>query len=233
MQKLTPKAKTIRDLFNSIAYKYDSSNEWVSLKQHRRWRRKMANLLPEDTHRILDVATGSGEALMTFHESGRLSHGVGLDFAESMIRIAERKIAAKGLSHKVRFLHGDALALPFTDEKFDVVTMSFGMRNVTDAKKSLEEMYRVLKPGGIALILETSMPKNVILRLKYKLFLLIAPFVSRLFTKKWKAYKYLARSIKKFPPPEKFARKMKRAGFTEIELHPVTFGVATIFKAKK
>lgn len=223
-------------MFNAIAGRYDLLNRLLSLGQDARWRGRLKGLLPPGDHlNILDLATGTADVLITLaKDDPRVGKGLGIDPAVNMLAIGRAKIEAAGLSGKLTLQAGDAQALPFADNSFDCVTISFGIRNVPDLRLGLMEMYRVTKKGGRVLILEFSKPVNPLLKAGHWLYLNIAvPLAGFLFSGNWKAYRYLAQTVGAFPYGERFCRMLKQFGFMDIKEYPLMGGAATIYAAQK
>ncbi|RME25239.1 MAG: ubiquinone/menaquinone biosynthesis methyltransferase, partial [Candidatus Zixiibacteriota bacterium] len=172
--------------------------------------------------------------LLALYGSGRVERGIGLDLAEKMLALGRDKIKAAGLTDRLTLQHGSAEAIPFDDNSFDAVSITFGIRNVTDVTRTLAEMYRVLKPGGRAMILEFSLPESGLLRGPYLFYLRhVLPHLGRLFSGDNSAYRYLNRTIETFPYGEAFCRLMREVGFAHTVANPQTFGVATIYVGDK
>lgn len=231
-----PSRVDVWKMFDRVARRYDLLNRLLSLGIDCAWRKKVATFLPpgKDLH-VLDLATGTGDQLLfLFEQSNRLRSGMGMDLAEKMLEIGRKKVARRGLSRAISLKTGDAMDIPAKDNQFDTVTMSFGIRNMADVEKALKEMYRVLKPGGRVLILEFSLPENRILRGGYLLYLRqILPRIGAFFSGDVQAYRYLNETIEMFPRGEAFCRLLKDEGFAATAAHPLTFGIATIYRGDK
>jgi demethylmenaquinone methyltransferase / 2-methoxy-6-polyprenyl-1,4-benzoquinol methylase len=231
-----PSRVDVWKMFDRVAGRYDFLNRCLSLGVDRIWRTKMAAFLPldRDLH-VLDLATGTGDQLIfLFERSRRPKSGIGMDLAEKMLEIGRRKIAGRGLSEAISLKTGNAMDIPAKDNAFDAVTMSFGIRNMTDVNKALREMHRVLKRGGRMLILEFSIPGNRFFRTGYLLYLRhILPRIGAFFSGDAHAYRYLNQTIETFPEGEAFCKLLKNAGFAATAMHPLTFGIATIYQGDK
>jgi len=230
-ERLLEKSKS-PEMFDRIAPRYDLLNRLLSGRRDIAWRRSLAAFIKElGDVSVLDVATGTGDVLLTiFDKCKNVTHGTGLDPAVKMLEIAQKKTKQKGLSDKIEYICGDALKLPFEDNIFDVVTIAFGIRNVTDVVLALREMFRVLKTGGQVLILEFSLPSNGFLRWCYlKYFRYILPILGSIISGDKKAYKYLNTTVETFPYGREFCSIMEKAGFENVAAKPLTCGIATIY----
>jgi len=229
----------IKKIFSTVAPHLDFLTSLFSLGLCRLWRRKavsLARLRPGD--RVLDSCTGTGDFILALmKELGPGGRITGIDFCPEMIRIAEQKVRkapANPHPRKVSFTVADAKALPFNDGTFDLVTVGFGMRNIPDTGAALNEIQRVLKPGGRFVCLELTRPEKQWFLPLYKSYVFrIMPFIGRMVVKKATPYVYLPRSIEAFYPPDRFVQVIRECGFTDVNAHPMTLGVATVFTAVK
>jgi len=230
-----PDRTDVHHMFDRIAHRYDLLNHLLSANRDKAWRDKMISLLPQgDRLEILDLATGTADQLLSVYGSGRVHRGVGIDPAEKMLAIGREKIAARQLSESLTLQTGQAERLSFDSESFDATTISFGIRNVTDVPTALQEMHRVLKPGGRSLILEFSLPSNKIVRAGYLLYFRhILPLIGAIVSGDGEAYRYLNRTVETFPYGEEFCGLMRRAGFREVRENRLTLGIATIYQGDK
>lgn len=231
----SPSRANVAQMFDRIAHRYDLLNHLLSLNQDKRWRQRLAGLLPNgDRLHLLDLATGTGDQLISLEETGRIAVGVGVDPSEGMLKVARKKLAKLKLGDRLRVQTGVAEDIPAADESYDLVTISFGIRNVLDLEKALAEMYRVLKPDGRALILEFSLPGNRLLRMFYLLyFRYCLPVLGSLISGDDQAYRYLNRTVETFPYGAEFAARLQKVGFAKVDIQPLTFGVASIYVAHK
>lgn len=222
----------VREMFDSIAPRYDLLNRVLSLRQDVRWREKMASAmaLPETGH-VLDVACGTGDvALEICRQRGPHVRVTGIDFSPGMLVLARKKILGKP-SPAISLLAGNALNLPFRDRTFHAVTIAFGIRNIQDKAGALKAFYRCLKPTGMLLVLELATPKassglrNVYLAYFQK----ILPLIGRSLSKHRFAYSYLPDSVSRFPAPDAFMALMADAGFSRIACQRLTLGIANLF----
>ncbi len=222
-------------MFDRIAGRYDLLNRLLSSGIDRRWRARMARMLPQrDNLEVLDLASGTADQLIALADTGRVARGVGLDLAEQMLAIGRDKIKRRGLDDKLTLSVGDAENLQLQSATFDTVTITFGIRNMTDTARTLAEMHRVLKPGGRALILEFSLPSNGFVRRCYLIYLRhILPRLGALISGDASAYRYLNETIETFPYGDAFCQLMTRAGFTSVTCTPLTFGIASIYQGDK
>jgi len=222
-------------MFDKIAWRYDFLNHFFSLHIDKNWRRKAVNELrglPLD--QVLDVATGTADLAITIQKRLQPVHVTGVDISEGMLAIGRQKIEKKGLKQQISLQYGDSEALPFAENMFDAVTVAFGVRNFEHLEKGLSEMFRVLKPGGKAVILEFSIPQNRIFRSVYFFyFLRILPFAGRLISKDAQAYSYLPDSVQSFPHGVEFKEKLENCGFEEVTIRQLTLGIASVYSGKK
>lgn len=230
----TSKKEQVATMFNNIAPKYDFLNQLLSMGIHKGWRRKAVNFLKEvNPKNILDIATGTGDFAI---EAMKLNPDkvVGVDISEGMLKIGVEKINKLGLQNKIELKLGDSESLPFSDNSFDAITVGFGVRNFENLEKGINDIYRVLNKNGIIAVLEFSKPTAFPIKQLYHFyFRYITPAIGKIFSKDNSAYTYLPESVKAFPAGEDFLKVLKKAGFKETKVIPVTFGVASIYIAKK
>jgi demethylmenaquinone methyltransferase/2-methoxy-6-polyprenyl-1,4-benzoquinol methylase len=219
--------RTVKEIFSTVTGKYDFLNHLLSLRRDVAWRRfAVRRMRFFRTHRFLDVATGTADLVIETSRRHPTLHAVGLDFVQAMVDVGRRKSADRGLSDRIRFLRGDALALPFPDHSFDVAAMAFGIRNIPDKLRALQEMRRVVVAGGQVMVLEMTFPRNSIFTGFYHLYLnRILPGIAKAFSRNPAAYEYLADSIMNFPSPEAFAGMMEEAGLVRVDRYPLDFGI--------
>lgn len=228
------KAEKVRAMFAAIAPSYDLNNRLHSLGIDQLWRRtvvRMAALRPND--RVLDMACGTGDLTRAFARAGP-ARVVGGDYTPEMLEIARRKPAPKGAA-PIEYVDADATDLPFEDESFDVLTIAFGIRNVTDPATALREFDRVLSPGGRLLILEFDRPRIAPIAWMSNLYTQrIMPVTASIISRdRSGAYKYLPRSVESFLPREGMVEAISDAGFTNAFVRPLTFGIAVCYRAEK
>lgn len=230
----TGKKVKVEAMFNDIAPKYDFLNHFLSLGIDIQWRKKVRKLLAlRQPKVILDVATGTGDLAIELSKL-KPEKIIGLDIADNMLSIGKEKIKNKKLDQLIEMQLGDSENLPFRDHQFDAVTVAFGVRNFENLQKGLKEMYRVLKPGGIAAILEFSKPKAFPVKQMYNFyFSFILPGFGRLVSKSKDAYTYLPESVSAFPEDQEFFAELEKAGFKENSQVRLTMGIATLYLANK
>lgn len=234
-QLIFPKTESWK-IFNLISGRYDFLNRLLSLGMDISWRKRMIDQIPQErTLRLLDLATGTADVVIAAVEARpNIYSAVGLDMADEMLKIGRQKVEKKEFAKKITLQNGDAQKLPFGDNEFDVLTISFGIRNIPDLRQVLMEMYRVTKPGGQTLILEFSIPQNIVMRMGYIIYLRgIVPMVGFLFSGNYRAYKYLNQTIEQFPYGDRFCKILKQMGFTRVDATPLFGGVATVYAAEK
>jgi demethylmenaquinone methyltransferase/2-methoxy-6-polyprenyl-1,4-benzoquinol methylase len=230
------KADRVRAMFASIATSYDLNNRVHSLWRDQAWRRaavRLCGIGPRD--RVLDVACGTGDLAEAFARA-RPASVTGLDFTPEMLQIARDKSRRHRLAVTPDYVQGDAMSLPFADESFDVVSIAFGIRNVTDPGRAIREFHRVLRDGGRLVILEFANPRLPVLRGLHRFYTTrIMPITATLLARdRSGAYRYLPRSVETFLSPQALAALARDAGLVEVSQHPMTFGtcVATVGRRK-
>lgn len=225
----------IRRMFDGIAHRYDLLNHLLSLNIDKVWRKRVVKLVPAQTGPILDMCTGTGDLALEYY---RATHGkisvIGADFAGQMLERAVKKTALQAHG-AIQYVQADAQQLPFKDNTFEVVTVAFGLRNVTDPMKGLAEMTRVCRPGGKVAVLEFSRPQHWFFGRMYRgYFRYVLPIVGQLFSKSDEnAYTYLPESVMKFPDGEELAKRMRETGLVDVHFTPFTFGISTLYVGTK
>lgn len=241
-KKVTPykdsqlnKKEQVEQMFDNISENYDDLNRVISLGSDLKWRRKVVKIVADkNPNSILDIATGTGDLAIKFADKTKAEKIVGLDLSEGMLKEARLKISKKPISNKLEFVKGDAENLPFETNSFDAITVSFGIRNFENLEKGLAEILRVLKPKGVFVILETSVPTKFPFKQGYNVYSkFVLPTVGKIFSKDKVAYKYLSESASVFPFGEELNNILTKTGFKEVKNNPQTFGVATIYTATK
>lgn len=217
-------------MFDAIADRYDLLNRIISLGVDQRWRRLTVSKLELGARpKVLDLATGTADLAIRIAQTHADAQVVGLDPSVNMLAIGRDKARADAVDGRVKLVEGDAQALPFDDDRFDGVTIAFGIRNVPDRARALAEMARVTRPGGRVAILELSEPRSGLLGPLARFHVHhVVPTLGGLLSGK-KEYRYLQQSIAAFPPPETFAELMRSAGLDVLEVIPLTFGVCTLY----
>jgi len=225
------KASLVRQVFDSVAGNYDLMNDMMSLGVHRIWKRDFtANSGIGPGQKVLDLAGGTGDiAALLSKKVGADGCVVLSDINEAMLNVGRRRLEDQGIVGNVRYAIANAEQLPFEDGEFDAVTIAFGLRNVTDKDAALREMYRVLRPGGKALILEFSQVRQEPLKAIYDAWSFGAlPILGKLIANDEDSYRYLAESIRKHPPQEELAQMMENAGFEDVRYRDLTGGIVAI-----
>ena len=234
-EKFTDNKAVISAMFDSIAWRYDFLNHFLSFGIDRLWRRKAIKIISGSAlnPKILDVATGTGDLAIAAMKLNP-EKITGIDISQNMLEIGREKISKKGYSGKIELISGDSENIIFPDNSFNVAMVAFGVRNFSDPLKGLTEIRRVLLQGGLIMVLEFSKPVSFPFRQIYNFYFLnILPMFGRLFSKDKEAYRYLPDTVMKFPDNEKFIRLMSDAGFTGIKQKRLTFGVASIYTGIK
>ena len=221
-------------MFDTISGNYDGLNRVISFGIDIKWRKKVLKLVSDKNPKtVLDIATGTGDLaiLMTNTSAEKI---IGLDISAGMLDVGRKKIEGKKLSDKIEMILADSENMPFEDNTFDAITVAFGVRNFETLEKGLGEILRVLKPNGIFVILETSVPDKTPYKQGYKFYSKnILPLIGKLFSKDNSAYQYLSESASVFPYGEALNNILRKIGFIDVKAMPQTFGVATIYSASK
>lgn len=229
------KKEQVADMFNNISKTYDFLNHFMSLGIDIIWRKKAINELKADQPKlILDVATGTGDFAFEALSILQPEKIIGVDISQGMLDIAKQKIAKRGMHDRFEIKLGDSEKLPFEDNEFDAVTVAYGVRNFEDLQKGLNDIYRVLKPGGKAVVLEFSKPKAFPVKQLYNFYFnYITPGIGKLFSKDARAYTYLPESVAAFPDGKAFTAIMQKAGFSNTKCRPLAFGICSIYTGVK
>ncbi|MEN8886604.1 MAG: bifunctional demethylmenaquinone methyltransferase/2-methoxy-6-polyprenyl-1,4-benzoquinol methylase UbiE [Winogradskyella sp.] len=228
------KKDQVTKMFDTISKEYDGLNRVISFGIDIKWRNKVVKLVKEkNPSNILDIATGTGDLAISLTETSA-KEIIGLDISDGMLEVGRQKISTKKLDGVISMVIGDSEDLPFENDTFDAITVAFGVRNFEHLEKGLSEILRVLKPNGIFVILETSVPTNPIYKLGYTTYSkFILPTIGKLFSKDQVAYKYLSESASVFPYGEALNNILRKTGFINVKDLPQTMGVATIYTATK
>jgi len=229
------KKEQVTKMFDTISQEYDGLNRIISFGIDQKWRKKVVQLInnisPES---ILDIATGTGDLAIMFAENTAAKKIVGLDISEGMLNVGKEKVTKKNLENRIEMVIGDSEKLPFKDNSFDAITVSFGVRNFETLETGLSEILRVLKPKGKFVILETSVPTKFPFKQGYLFHSnILLPLIGKLFSKDKKAYGYLSESAANFPYGEQLNNILRKIGFIEVNDQPQTFGVASIYTSSK
>lgn len=221
----------VADVFRSVADKYDLMNDLMSFGIHRLWKRfTIARAGVRPGHSVLDVAAGTGDLSKGF---AKRMNGQGLlvmtDINEAMLRLGRDNLIDQGITNEVQFVQADAEQLPFVDNRFDVISIGFGLRNVTRQQKALESMYRCLTPGGKLIILEFAQATTKTIRKLYDLYSFTAlPKLGHWVTGDRDSYQYLVESIRRHPPQKKLASMMSEAGYERVDYHNLSGGIVAV-----
>ena len=240
-EKVTPykdstlgKKEQVAQMFDTISGNYDNLNRVISFGIDITWRKKVLKIVSDKKPKIvLDIATGTGDLaiLMTQTNAEKI---IGLDISAGMLEVGKKKIEEKKLSNVIDLVLGDSENIPFDDNYFDAITVGFGVRNFENLEKGFAEILRVLKPNGVFVILETSVPDKTPYKQGYKFYTKnILPVIGKLFSKDNSAYGYLSESAAVFPYGEALNNILRKIGFIDVKAMPQTFGVATIYAASK
>ena len=229
------KQEQIRRMFDKIAPSYDRLNHALSLGIDRRWRRTAVDALGiHQPQQILDIATGTGDFALLLAKRIKPQHIVGADISEGMMAVGREKVKEEGLQNEISFQYEDCMQLSFPDGSFDAVTSSYGVRNFQNIDKGLQEMQRVLRPGGHLLIVELTPPPSFPMKQLFWLYAhVVMPLLGRLISHDDSAYTYLPASMEAFPQPEQMEGILRKAGFTEVQWRRFTFGISTMYLATK
>lgn len=226
---------SIRNLFGTIAPRYDLLNHLLSMRRDVYWRKMAVRKLEGFEGWILDVATGTGDiAIEIAHQNGQKNRVLGLDFSEPMVKGAHRKLLTKGLTEKIVLSLGDALSLPFRSNTFSASIIAFGLRNIMNKEQALAEMVRVIKGGGKVIILEFTLPQKRLMRSLYPIYFnKILPWVGGLISGNRAAYAYLPESVLRFRYPENYDEMMRGSGLENVSFQRLTGGIASIIEGTK
>lgn len=228
------KKAQVAKMFNNISRHYDFLNHFLSLGIDKAWRRRAIEILkPLQPKYILDVATGTGDfafqALALNPEKV-----IGVDISDGMLEMGRNKIKKRNLADKIELYRGDSENLLFEENKFDAVTVGFGVRNFENLEKGLREIYRVMKPGAMIVVLEFSRPRKFPFRQLYNFYFKgILPKIGRLISKDKSAYTYLPESVEAFPDGTDFENILNQVGFKKTTCRPLTFGISSIYTGLK
>ena len=229
------KAGMVHGVFSRVASKYDIMNDLMSVGIHRLWKDAMMDwLAPRPGQRLLDVAGGTGDVAFRFLKRAPGASAVVCDMTEPMLIEGRKRADAESMADRLDWVVGDAMALPFPDNSFDVYTISFGIRNVTRIPDALSEAYRVLRPGGRLVVLEFNRIPNDMLQWAYDRYSFnIIPVMGQIVAGDRDSYQYLVESIRKFPDQETFATMIRTAGFANVKYRNLSMGIAALHSGWK
>lgn len=241
IKKVTPyknsdlgKKEQVAKMFDTISGNYDNLNRVISFGIDVKWRKKVLQIVTrKNPENILDIATGTGDLAILMAKTNAKKI-IGLDISIGMLDVGRKKIAQRNLDTRIEMILGDSEQMPFEDNTFDAITVAFGIRNFENLEKGLTEILRILKPNGVFVILETSIPEKAIYKHGYSFYTKnILPIIGKIFSKDNSAYGYLQESAANFPYGEVLNNILRKIGFIDIVALPQTFGVATIYTASK
>ena len=229
------KKEQVARMFDNISGKYDFLNHFLSLGIDKGWRKKaIKKLSPLKPQIVLDVATGTGDFAIQANASLKPSSIIGIDISEGMLEVGRKKIQSRKLSNVITLQQGDSENIPFGENKFDAVTVAFGVRNFENLRKGLQEIARVIRPGGMLVVLEFSHPSKFPFKQLYNTyFKFILPKIGRLVSRDKAAYTYLPESVEAFPDGADFVRILEEVGFNNVTCQSLTFGISSIYTARK
>lgn len=240
-EKITPykdsslgKKEQVTQMFDTISGNYDNLNRVISFGIDVKWRKKVLKIVSDKKPKvILDIATGTGDLAILLSQTNA-EKIIGLDISAGMLEVGKKKVQEKNLSNIIELVLGDSENMPFEDNYFDAITVGFGVRNFENLEKGFGEILRVLKPNGVFVILETSVPDKFPYKQGYNFYTKnILPLIGKLFSKDNDAYGYLSESAAAFPYGEALNNILRKTGFIDVVAMPQTFGVATIYSASK
>jgi len=228
------KKEQVKQMFDKVSSNYDFLNRLLTFGIDVSWRKKVVKFVEDHkAKRILDIATGTGDLAIMLAKINS-EKVIGLDISEGMLAVGKKKIDQLGLNEKVEMILGDSEELSFEDGSFDAITVGFGVRNFENLEQGLSEIYRVLKPNGTFVVLETSQPTSFPIKQGYLFYSkYVIPTVGKIFSKDKNAYQYLPESAAAFPYGEAFNNILLKTGFNTSTVYPQTFGIATIYQAIK
>lgn len=229
------KSEQVREMFDHIAPKYDFMNRAMTFGIDKSWRKKaIKEIIRSEAEDILDIACGTGDMAIMMAKSMPGVNITGIDLSPKMLEEGRRKIIHEGLSERIKLMEGDSLHLPFEDETFDAITVAFGVRNFENLEKGYKEMARVLKSGGVLIVLELSTPQGILTGAGYRLYTKsLIPIAGKIVSGDSNAYSYLPESIAAVPQRQEMTSLMEKAGLKKVSYKEQTFGTCTIYKGIK
>jgi len=228
------KKEQVEQMFDNISGKYDLLNRILSMGIDVRWRKKVVKSVKKANPKtVLDIATGTGDLAIQIAKSTQ-AQITGFDLSAGMLEVGRKKVTKEKLDDRIEMIQGDAENMPFENNSFDVITVAFGVRNFENLKKGLDEIYRVLKPGGKFIILEFSQPESFPMKQLYAFYSKnILPKIGKQISKDESAYTYLPDSVKAFPYGEEMKKILKNSNFSKSSDKKLTFGIASIYESLK
>ncbi len=228
------KKEQVAQMFDNISGKYDFLNHFLSMGIDIQWRKKVLKIVKKEQPKtILDIATGTGDLAILLSKTNP-EKIVGLDLSNGMLEVGRKKVTEKKLDHLITMVQGDSENLPFENSSFDVITVSFGVRNFENLNQGLSEILRVLKPSGTLVVLEFSQPTKFPMKQLYGFYSsYILPLIGKLVSKDNSAYTYLPESVAAFPFGDDFKNILQNIGYNNVSYKALTFGIATVYSAKK
>jgi demethylmenaquinone methyltransferase/2-methoxy-6-polyprenyl-1,4-benzoquinol methylase len=224
------KEQFVHEVFESIAPKYDKMNDILSFRRHKAWRKftmQKMNVKPGST--AIDLCCGTCDWTIAIAKASGTGSVVGLDFSQNMLDYGAVKVSREGLEKQIELVRGNAMSLPYEDNTFDYATIGFALRNVPDLVKVIEEMQRVVKPGGMVVSLELSKPTwEPFKSLYYFYFQKVLPFLGKLLADRYEQYKWLPESLVQFPDHRQLADIFRNTGLTDVRAYPLTGGIAAL-----
>lgn len=229
------KKEQMSDMFDTISQEYDGMNRMITFGIDMSWRKKVINMIAATKpNKVLDIASGTGDLAIMTAQKTDAQEIIGADISEGMLQVGKQKIQKLGLENRIKMQWADSENLPFEDDYFDAISVAFGVRNFENLDLGLTEIRRVLKKGGLFIVLETSVPTLPVIKQLYLLHSnYLLPIFGKLFSKDAKAYRYLSQSAKNFPYGKDFNNILSKNGFIEVTNKPQTMGVATIYTGRK
>jgi demethylmenaquinone methyltransferase/2-methoxy-6-polyprenyl-1,4-benzoquinol methylase len=233
-KKALKSPEVVESMFDAVADRYDLANRLLSLGRDQKWRTMAAKATGAGRDSIvMDACTGTADLALAVHVTTG-SKVVGVDFSKDMLRIGKEKIEKAGLAEAISFKQASVMELPYEDNAFDAVTIGFGLRNTPDYQGAIKEFYRVVKPGGRFVCLESSQPESSLLKIPYTIYLTtMVPLIGRVASTDYKAYKYLSDSTQAFPPKKELADMMTKAGWKDVKIKSLLFGSVAIHSGVK
>lgn len=228
------KKQQVEQMFDNISGKYDLLNRILSMGIDVSWRKKVVkSVKKENPKTILDIATGTGDLAIAMGKATDAKI-TGFDLSAGMLEVGRKKVEEQNLQNRIEMIQGDAENMPFEDNSFDVITVAFGVRNFENLEKGLNDIYRVLKPGGKFIILEFSQPESFPMKQLYSFYSgTVLPKIGKKISKDQSAYTYLPDSVQAFPYGEEMKKILKKSKFVEPYDKKLTFGIASIYESKK